>query len=119
MATSGINEAIPYVEIRAEQAKTGIGVYDASGGKVTTGGLYVLWDRDTGFTGTGWYNEGSQSPNFDSPAWGYSDEAILAEIDAQGNLNNMFNAWKDKIEDFTTRYNFILDVLPSNCVEEA
>ena len=110
----GSNLGATYEEVKAYQAKSGIIGYAAgSDGREPTGGLYVLWDRDGGFTNSGWHFD-----NAASPAFGYTEEAIHAEIDANQNLNDMFSKWKDKVPNFEDRYNFMLDTLPNHCIEE-
>lgn len=114
----GINEAIPYVEIQAERAKAGMATYATpSDGREPTGGLFVLWDRDTGFTGTGWYNAGSSKADTSSPAYNYTDEDIQNMIESSGSLNTLFQNWITAVPNYQDRYEFILYTLPDACVE--
>lgn len=110
----GSNLGATYEEVKAYQAKSGIIEYAAgSDGREPTGGLFVLWDRERGFTNSGWHLDKSASP-----ASGYTEEEIHAEIDANQNLNEMFSNWKNTVPDFEVRYNFMLYTLPRDCVEE-
>ena len=103
------NQAVTYEEVKAYQAKYGISTYGVGSGGYTTGGIYVDWTTEGGFTGNGW-----QSGNSSSPVYGWSDEKIEQEITDNGNLDNVFEDWVD-LKDYETRYNWILNNVSSGC----
>lgn len=109
----GSNLAITYEEVAAYQAEQGIALYDGNSGGYTTGGLYLSWTTEGGFSGTGWHNTNDSS----SPANGYSDEEIRSEIEANGNLDTMFKNWTTNV-DFRVRYDWLLNGPATNCVSE-
>lgn len=79
---TGSEQVITYEEIAAYQAQQGIAAYAYNSGGTVTGGYWVNWDYETGFTGQGWTG---------GPV--ASAEAAWAEIDANGNLNESFANW--------------------------
>lgn len=107
------NQAVTYEEVKAYQAKYGFSTYGAGSGGYTTGGIFVSWTTEGGFTGAGW-----QFGDRDSPVFGWSDEKIAQEITDKGNLDSVFKNWVDT-KDYETRYNWILDDVNPGCRGEA
>ncbi len=95
---------------------SGIQVFSAntSSSVGTSGGSYyagirILWERNGGITGAGWYLSNSSSP-FSSA----TEDAILAEIDRSGNLDTYFSAWVTNVED-EDKESFIKNTIPDGC----
>lgn len=88
---NGVQEAIPYEEVSAHQANSGVETYALPSGGIATSGFVVLWDLEDGFSHAGWdfYTAAS-------PAHGWSEEQIKKDAE-DGNLNDMFNAWADRL----------------------
>lgn len=103
------NQAVTYEEVKAYQAKYGIATYGVGSGGYTTGGIYVDWTTEGGFTGGGWQNK-----NPSSPVYEMTDEEIEQEITANGDLDDVFKDWVDNV-DYETRYNWILDTVSDGC----
>ena len=106
----GSFQGITYEEIKAYQASMGIETYAYNSGGYVTGGIWINWDRDTGFSGAGWYT-GVQ----ESPVYGMSEADIHLAIDqGDGTLNAVFSNWVSSV-DYDSRYRFILDKIPDGC----
>lgn len=115
---NGVQEAIPYEEVSAHQANSGVETYALPSGGIATGGFVVLWDLEDGFSHAGWdfYNEAS-------PAYEWSEEQIKKDA-ADGNLNDMFKAWADRLrgnEGFSKRMNWVVSWMDTHigCVIES
>lgn len=106
------NQVVTYEEVAAYQAKYGVATYAENSGGYTTGGIYVEWTSDGGFTGGGW-----QTGTANSPLAGKTSEEIQNEIDNNGNLNESFKTWVDTV-DYETRYQWILYSVSRNCRHE-
>ena len=110
----GTIEAIPYQEVAAYQATNGIDFYGLPSGGTQTGGFVVSWDLDTGFSGDGW-----DWDNTDSPANGWTMAEIREAVSTDGNLNDMFKKWSERV-DFPSRLNWITKWMNVNgCVTES
>lgn len=107
--SSGSNQAITYEEVAAYQADQGIAMYATGSGGYTTGGIYVLWTTDGGFTGEGWKTNISNSPTE-----GMTEEEIQQEITNNGNLNNIFGKWVIEV-DYNIRYPWIFNNIAESC----
>ena len=83
-----------------------------SGGRTPTGGVYVLWDVTGGFTGTTWHEDSENSPSY-----GFTEEQFEADM-ADGNLNDMFGSWSERVPDIDKRLQWLL-ALPAGCKENA
>lgn len=109
--SSGSNQVITYEEVAAYQAEQGVATYAGNSGGYITGGIWINWSQNSGFTGSGW-----KFGDPTSPAYGYDqsdiDDMIAASPD--GNLNEMFGRWVGSV-DYETRYRWILDVIPDGC----
>lgn len=105
-----------YEEVSAYQIESGMTLYNtASDGRVPAGGYYVLWDRNLGFTDTGWYNqESGEKGNLLSPVYEMTDEQIQEAIDRDGNLTSVFNKWNVELNQ---KLQF-MGTLPNSCLEE-
>ena len=106
------NQVVTYEEVAAYQAKYGVATYAENSGGYTTGGIYVEWTSEGGFTGCGWQIDIPDSPLADK-----TPEEIQNEIDNNGNLNDSFKNWVDTV-DYETRYRWILDSVSDNCRHE-
>ena len=82
-----------------------------SGGRTQTGGVYVLWDPSSGFTGTGWDDKSTNSPYF-----GFEDQ--FEEDMKDGNLNDMFGTWSERVPIIDHRLQWLL-ALPAGCKQNA
>lgn len=107
--SSGSNLAITYEEVAAYQAEQGIAMYADGSGGYTTGGIFIMWDREGGFTGQGWMTKVSGSPTA-----GLSEDDIQTEIDNYNNINNIFSKWVQTV-DYETRYTWIFTNIGDNC----
>ena len=83
-----------------------------SGGRTPTGDVYVLWDDARGFTGTGWDKD---SPN--SPHYNFTEDQFEEDM-KDGNLNDMFSTWSDRVPDINSRLQWLMN-LPTGCKENA
>lgn len=83
-----------------------------SGGRTPTGGVYVLWDDTKGFTGTGWHEHSENSPHYN-----FTEEQFDADM-VDGNLNDMFGSWSERVPDIDKRLQWLL-ALPAGCKENA
>ena len=83
-----------------------------SGGRTPTGGVYVLWDRSSGFTGTGWHANIDNSPHD-----GFT-QAQFEEDMLDGNLNDMFGTWSDRVPDINSRLQWLM-ALSDDCKANA
>ena len=83
-----------------------------SGGRTPTGDVYVLWDVNRGFTGDGWDKETVNSPHY-----GFTEDQFEEDI-KDGNLNDMFGSWSDRVPDINSRLQWLMD-LPAGCKENA
>lgn len=95
---------------------SGIQVFSAntSSSVGTSGGSYyagirILWERDGGITGAGWYLTDSSSPFS-----GTTEDAITAQIDDVGNLDTYFSAWVTNVKD-EDKESFIKNTIPDGC----
>ena len=79
-----------------------------SGGRTPTGGVYVLWDVNRGFTGTGWGENLENSPYYD-----FTEEQFDADM-VDGNLNDMFGSWSNRVPDINSRLQWLM-ALPDDC----
>ena len=107
-----MNEGIAYEEVKAYQVSQGVQTLSTSGG-YTTGGIYIMWDVNSGFTGQGWLLD-----DLSSPAHGYTEDKIRQEVETNNNLDKMFSAWTDRVH-YETRYPWIFDHILSSCRYEA
>ena len=105
---AGSNLGVTYEEVKAVQVRQGINALANSGG-YTTGGIYIEWDANSGFTGNGWRLGDSHSP-----AYNYTQEQIDSLIEQDGNLDTMFSNWVKSVH-YETRYSWILQHISSNC----
>lgn len=103
------NLGITYEEVRAYQAQYGFTTYAENSGGYTTGGIYIEWTREDGFTGMGWKTD---SPN--SPTYNKTKEDIQTEIDTNGNLNATFQEWTKNVL-YQTRYEWIFANINDSC----
>lgn len=111
--SSGSNVGITYEEVKAYQASMGMATYaNQSSGEHITGGILVFWDRDSGYTQSGWQTDVPASPSY-----GKTEEEIHAMIDRDGNLNELFGSWTSAI-DYEIRYDWILHDVVASCREE-
>lgn len=109
--SSGSNQGITYEEVVAYQAEQGVATYAGNSGGYVTGGIWINWDQNSGFSGDGWKNT---DPN--SPAFGYDqddiDEMIANSLD--GSLDEMFGAWVARVN-YEVRYPWIIENIPASC----
>lgn len=105
------NQVVTYEEVKAYQANNGISTYEVGSGGYTTGGIYVEWTTDGGFTGSGWEEHINNSA---SPVYDMTVDGIKEEIGREGNLNKVFEAWI-KAKDYETRYFWILTNVDESC----
>lgn len=103
------NMVVTYEEVNAKLAQDGVATYAENSGGYTTGGIYVEWTTEGGFTGAGWQNDAPSSPTY-----GMTEEAIQQEITNNGNLDSTFKKWVSSV-DYETRYNWILDSVAGTC----
>lgn len=78
---------IPYETVKAYYASQGIALYNGDSSGQSESFFHVNWTT-AGFTGISWDIENSSSP-----ANGWTEEEIQAEINTFDHLNNMFNGW--------------------------
>lgn len=104
-----LNQVVTYEEVKAYQAQYGIATYGVGSGGYTTGGIYVDWTTDGGFTGKGW-----QTDVPGSPVSGWSEDAIRQEISNKDNLNSVFENWVNTV-DYEVRYDWILKKVNDSC----
>lgn len=78
---------IPYETVKAYYASQGIALYNGDSSGQSDSFFHVKWTR-AGFTGVSWY----LTDPF-SPAHGWTEEEIQAEIDNFNNLDSMFDSW--------------------------
>ena len=113
---NGVQEAIPYEEVSAHQANSGVETYALPSGGIATSGFVVLWDLDHGFSHAGW-----DSKNDASPAYGWTEEQRRADAE-DGNLNDMFKEWENRLngeEGFKKRFDWVYKWYQDNgCVVE-
>lgn len=107
--SSGSNLAITYEEVAAYQAEQGIAMYADGSGGYTTGGIFIMWDREGGFTGQSWMTDVSGSPTE-----GWSEDNIQTVIDNYSNINSIFSEWVRTI-DYETRYTWIFENILASC----
>lgn len=79
---------IPYETVKAYYASQGIALYNGDSSGQSDSFFHVNWTR-AGFTGDSWYITDPLSP-----AHGWTEEEIQAEIDDFENLDRMFDGWK-------------------------
>ena len=104
-----LNQVVTYEEVKAYQAQYGIATYGVGSGGYTTGGIYVDWTTDGGFTGKGWQTDVSESP-----VSGWSEEEIRQEIRDKDNLDSVFKTWVENI-DYNLRYGWIFNNVEASC----
>lgn len=107
--SSGSNQVVTYEEVAAYQAEQGVATYAGNSGGYTTGGIWINWDQENGFSGTGWRFDDSSSP-----AYELKQSDIDEMINSNGNLDLMFSEWVLNI-DYETRYFWILKNVPGGC----
>lgn len=105
------NQVLTYQEVAAYQAENGVETYGVGSGGYTTGGIYVSWDTENGFTGGGW-EKAIDNPS--SPVFNKTEDQIREEIRNQGNLNSFFETWVTTVN-YKDRYEWILDNVSDNC----
>lgn len=103
------NQVVTYEEVKAYRAQYGVALYAENSGGYTTGGIYVEWTTEGGFTGGGWKTSDPSSPVYDM-----TDEQIKQIITNDTNLNSVFGAWVKKV-DYVERYTWILNQVNDNC----
>ena len=103
------NQVVTYQEVAAYQAENGVETYGAGSGGYTTGGIYVRWDTEDGFTGKGW-----QIGVKYSPAENLTEEYIKQVITNSGNLDSVFEEWVKNVH-YADRFNWILDNVIDDC----
>lgn len=107
--SSGSNQVVTYEEVAAYQAEQGVATYAGNSGGYTTGGIWINWDQENGFSGTGW-----QFDDPSSPAYELEQRDIDEMINSNGNLDSMFSKWVLNIN-YETRYFWILNNVPGGC----
>ena len=95
--------------IQVFSANTSSSVGTSGGGGSYYAGIRILWERYGGITGADWYLQESNSPFY-----GKSENDIISEIDASGNLNTYFSAWVTNVED-EDKESFIKNTIPDGC----
>lgn len=103
------NQVVTYEEVKAYRAQYGVALYAENSGGYTTGGIYVEWTTEGGFTGEGW-----QTGDSSSPVCGMDQEQIEEIITNDGNLNSVFGKWVDSL-DYEERYIWILTKVNESC----
>lgn len=96
-----------YVRVEGRVANEGIATYANNSSQYIEGGYYVNWNKEGGFSGKGWWPEGSvefAGQTFTitgemSPANGYTENYIEDMIDNKNNLNSIFQEWPVKVND--------------------
>ena len=84
-----------YVEIKATVANGNSRAIPS--GATAALGYYFSWDRNSGFSGTGWHTSVPDSP---LDGYGYTDEtfqALMNGPNAPSNLNSYFSKWESKL----------------------
>ena len=108
------NQVVTYEEVKAYQANNGISTYEVGSGGYPTGGIYVEWTTDGGFTNRGWDNGAGSG----SPVAGMTVEDIHNAIDNNnGTLNDIFEKWVGNVG-YEERYKWILNSVIDSCRRE-
>ena len=103
------NQVVTYEEVKAYRAQYGVALYAENSGGYTTGGIYVEWTTEGGFTGGGWKE---LDPH--SPVHGKTDEQIKEIITEDGNLDSVFKEWMDTVS-YEVRYLWIIQNVSGSC----
>lgn len=107
---------VQYVRLAADEASL-LDSNVISDGRTPTGGFYVNWDTDGGFTNLGW-DIGWKN---NGPFFGLNQQEVQTAIDGLpdgGNLNTQFQTWEQRVPDPIDRLDWMLNSV-GGCIENA